>query len=206
MFFGATGAGSSFAASSASLSVAAKRSTAAKASTAKGPARTHGARTPSACRYATLLPTPWNLAKVTAATLCLINRERAARKLKPLRQDTRLQSVASGQAVDMVAGDYFGDDSLNGQTPTDRLLQLRYVAPDTRYHVAQNIGWGTGVAASPLGMVRAWMRSPGHRRNILTPEFRDSGVGTTAAVPTTIAAGVYGATYTVEFGSAPAVG
>jgi uncharacterized protein YkwD len=35
--------------------------------------------------------------------------------------------------------------------------------------VAENIAWGTGALATPRAIFRAWMRSPGHRRNILGP-------------------------------------
>jgi uncharacterized protein YkwD len=40
--------------------------------------------------------------------------------------------------------------------------------------VAENISGGN---STPEDAVRGWMNSSGHRANILTPEFRDIGVG-----------------------------
>ena len=65
-----------------------------------------------------------------------------------------------------------------------------------RAQVGKNIGWGTGSFCSPRGMVRQWMRSPGHRANILNPRARDAGVGIALGTP----GGHGGATYTLDLG------
>jgi uncharacterized protein YkwD len=125
---------------------------------------------------------------------------RAAHHLHTLRFNHPLQSVAAGQARDMVAGDYFGDDSISGLTPMQRILATPYPSHAKRVNSAQNIGWATGPLATPAAMVQAWMESPPHREIILTPRFRDVGVGVTPAAPSSLAEGLAGATYTLEFG------
>jgi uncharacterized protein YkwD len=151
------------------------------------------------CRDAQLRPTAADLARIEAATLCEVNHVRAASRLRGLHSSSPLQGVARGQARDMVRGDYFGDLSLAGQTPLQRILATRYPARAQRLSTAQNIGWGTGALATPAGMVRAWMQSPPHREIMLTAGYRDIGVGVTPAAPSSLSEGLAGATYTIEF-------
>jgi uncharacterized protein YkwD len=159
-----------------------------------------GARAKSPyCTYANLRPTSADAASVAASTLCLLNQVRAAYRLLPLRPNHELQSVAGSQATGMVRDDYFGDDSPSGQTPGRLIAALPYGAHAASLTTAQNLGWGTLSAATPAGMVTAWMHSPPHREIILTALFREAGVGVTPAVPTVIGRGKHGATYAVEF-------
>jgi uncharacterized protein YkwD len=158
------------------------------------------ARLATPCRGANLLPTSADLAAVDTATACLIDRERGVAHLAALRANGSLQRVASQQSREMVLGDYFGDDSRAGRTPLQRIVATRYLHRAAVVSTAQNIGWGTGTQATPAAIVAAWMASPPHREIVLTDEFRDIGVGTSAAAPAALAGGQSGATYTVEFG------
>jgi len=168
--------------------------------TVPGPAGAARGRGGLPCQNVNLIPSGSNLASIDSATLCLMNRVRSLRHLAPLRWNPQLQRVATGQAADMVLGDYFGDNSRSGQTPLARILASRYPDGAVRLYTAQNIGWGTGAGGTPAGMLRAWMLSPPHRKIILTRDFRDVGIGVTPAVPAAIDRGIGGATYTVEFG------
>ena len=42
--------------------------------------------------------------------------------------------------------------------------------------VAENLAWGSGSLGRPYAIFSEWMRSPGHRANILSPGFRDLGI------------------------------
>ncbi len=150
------------------------------------------------CAYANLRPTAADTALIDAATLCLIDQLRAAYRLQPLRANHELQSVAGEQATGMVREDYFGDDSPTGQTPARLIQALPYGAHAASLETAQNLGWGTRSAATPAGIVTAWMLSPPHREVILTGAFRDVGVGVSPAVPSILGHGARGATYAVE--------
>jgi len=162
--------------------------------------KAQAATAPASCANAELQPTRSNLAAIDAATFCLIEQIRVAHHLHPLRFNYPLQSVAAGQAHDMVAGDYFGDNSISGLTPMQRILATPYPSHAKRVNSAQNIGWATGPLATPAAMVQAWMHSPPHREIILTARFRDVGIGVTPAAPSSLAQGLGGATYTLEFG------
>jgi len=50
--------------------------------------------------------------------------------------------------------------------------------------VGEDIAWGTGLLSSPVAIVDSWMKSPPHRAVILTPQFREIGVGTALATKT----------------------
>jgi uncharacterized protein YkwD len=157
-------------------------------------------KAPVSCPNIDLQPTGSDQEAIDAATFCLIEQVRAANHLQPLRLSYPLQSVATGQTRDMVAGDYFGDDSISGLTPMQRILATPYPSHAKRVNSAQNIGWATGPLATPAAMVEAWMHSPPHREIILTARFRDIGVGVTPAAPSSLAEGLEGATYTLELG------
>ena len=157
-------------------------------------------KAPASCSNVNLQPTSSDLGAIDAATFCLIEQVRAANHLRPLRSSSPLQSVATGQTHDMVVGDYFGDDSISGLTPMQRILATPYPSHAKRVNSAQNIGWATGPLATPAAMVEAWMHSPPHREIILTARFRDIGVGVTPAAPSSLSEGLEGATYTLELG------
>lgn len=167
-----------------------------------GAAGLRAATSAAACPGAHTTPNARNAALVDAATLCLMNQLRTARGMHPLRENTALARIASGQASDMVRGHYFADQSLSGKSPLARVMASGYVAHPSgvRLLTAQNIGWGTGPNATPAGIVRAWMLSPPHRRIMLTPAYRDAGVGAAASVPSGIGSRWLGGTYAVEFG------
>jgi uncharacterized protein YkwD len=156
-----------------------------------------------ACSGANAAPNADDGALIDAATLCLMNDVRAAHDLHPLRANRALATIATGQASDMVSGDYFSDRSLSGQTPLARIVASGYSVPSAhvRLLTAQNIGWGTGPNATPAGIVRAWMQSPPHRRIILTGAYRDAGVGVAPAVPSALGSDWLAGTYAVEFGA-----
>ena len=160
------------------------------------PSRTHAA--PSACASASLQPTSTNVAAIDAATLCLIDQVRVAHGLRSLKANRELQSVAMSQVDSMVWLDYFADVSPSGATPETLIAATSYGQHAGSLSIAENIGWGTESEATPAQMVAGWMRSPAHRENILTGEFREAGVGATSAAPASLAEGQPGATYAIE--------
>ena len=79
-----------------------------------------------------------------------------------------------------------------------RARRAGYLRHARRWIVGENIGWGSGRLDTPRAMMIAWMRSPGHRANILNRRFRDVGVG---IVPRGIGRGGRAGTYTTDFGA-----
>ena len=157
-------------------------------------------RSPPACRDVNLSPTAANATRIDAATLCLVDRERASNHLRPLRLNGELRTLATSQVRHMVSWNYFADDRPPGLTPLSLLADTtRYPAHTKSVSVGQNIGWGSGPLATPACMVAAWMASPEHRMIILTGEYRDAGVGVAPTLPPIIGSEFAGATYAIEF-------
>lgn len=141
---------------------------------ASSPALARGA---ASCTTAFAVPAAVGQSRVRVATLCLINQERAARGMRPLRRHGALAAAAARHSADMAARNYFAHDTMGGGRFTNRIMAARYIRPNIRWAVGENLAWGTGHLATPASIVEAWMRSPGHRANILNCSFKDIGVG-----------------------------
>jgi uncharacterized protein YkwD len=162
------------------------------------PAASHAKRKRSGCANAQLAPSAANLELVRGAVLCLHNRERADRGLPRLSEQAQLRSAAERHAVHMVEAGFFAHDAPGGADMVDRILGAGY-AEGQGWSVGENIAWGTGGLASAAAIHRSWMRSPGHRANILRRQFREIGIGIALGAPVD-ADGQNGATYTADFG------
>jgi uncharacterized protein YkwD len=132
------------------------------------------------------------------ATECIVNEERAVRGLRLLRGDRRLDAAAERHARDMVARQYFSHTGWDGSHLVDRVRASRYLRGRPGYELGEVLAWGTGSLSSPPSIVAAWLASPGHRRAVVNPVYRDIGVAAVASVPFVSAAA--GGTYVVVLG------
>jgi hypothetical protein len=99
----------------------------------------------------------------------------------------------------MVARQYFDHLAQDGRDMVARLRATGYVPSNDVWLVGENLAWGTGTLATPRNIVIAWMNSPGHRANILRPQFREIGFGVVPGNPSRPDGA--GATYTTNFGA-----
>jgi uncharacterized protein YkwD len=127
-----------------------------------------------------------------AATLCLLNAERATHGLGPLRSSAKLAHAAQGHADDMVDRRYFAHGNFGA-----RIARTGWGRHRRTYTIGENLGYGTSGDATPRAIVAAWMNSAGHRANILQRRFHAIGIGIAAGTPD----GDDGATYSTDFGS-----
>ena len=152
----------------------------------------------AACPAAASNPSGSDLRATRRTTLCLLNRERRNHGLPRLRANRKLVRSASRYSRDMVRRNFFSHVSPSGGTPTDRIRRGGYLRGARVWSIGENLAWGSGSYATPLGTVRAWMNSPGHRANILRPDYRAIGIGIAMGAPGARNAGA--ATYTTHFG------
>jgi uncharacterized protein YkwD len=165
------------------------------------PAGANASAGDAACPGADLVPAAGNLAQVGQATLCLLNNERAAAGLRPVAYSAALTQPSAAYSTRMVTENFFAHESPDGTTLESRLTAAGYIAPDGDWFVGENLAWGQGNLATPRAIAVAWMNSPGHRHNILQPEFTEVGIG---IVPGTPGDATWGATYTTDFGNVAA--
>ena len=169
-------------------------------------AKRHGSRTvkpadAGSCTGANLQPTQTNVEVIRSATLCLIDQERADHSEAALQPNAQLQQAAQAHTESMAFGDYFEHDGPQGDTPLSRMISFGYIySSQVGYEIGENIGWGTFNLGTPRAIVAAWMASPGHRANILDARFRDTAIGVSAHVPSSLSQGQAGGIYTQDFG------
>jgi uncharacterized protein YkwD len=111
-----------------------------------------------------------DLARLRAAMLDRVNAERKRAGVRPLAANPRLDQAAQRHAADMLARRYFAHESPEGNTVRERSKAAGY---DWR-EIGENIAEGQLTVAEVMD---SWMHSPGHRRNLLDPGFRELGVG-----------------------------
>ena len=110
--------------------------------------------------------------------LQLVNCERAKRDLAPLHVQYNLMRAARVHSRTMATVPFFSHVSPSGLSPCERAIAFGYTVAGCRsWSLAENIAWGYGSASTAEQIVRGWMNSPSHRRNILTAAFRDIGIG-----------------------------
>jgi uncharacterized protein YkwD len=103
-----------------------------------------------------------------ARMLLLLNEARREAGLAPLSPDPEMREMALGHSTDMVDHDFFGHVSPNTGTPEDRLKRSGAVIADFGENIAS--------AATPEAAHQGLMDSPGHRANMLRPEFTHVGI------------------------------
>lgn len=117
--------------------------------------------------------------QVEKVILDLTNAERQKMQLPALLPDKMLEEAAREHSDDMMARDFFDHVNPDGQTSGDR------VSEEHRRLIGlsgENISRGTGLNLSDPAkvaeqIVDGWMKSTGHRENILRPEYTHLGVG-----------------------------
>lgn len=100
----------------------------------------------------------------------LTNQERAKKGLPALKVDLTLSKMAHEKSRDMSANGYFSHTSPTYGSPFD---MMKKYGISYRY-AGENIAMGQ---RTPEEVVKAWMNSEGHRKNILSPNFNYIGVG-----------------------------
>ncbi|NMA33935.1 MAG: SH3 domain-containing protein [Clostridiaceae bacterium] len=99
----------------------------------------------------------------------LVNKAREENGLEPLAIDENLMKVARIKAKDMVQNNYFSHQSPTYGSPFDMMRQF-----DTTFKSAgENIAGNKTVE----GAFKAWMSSETHKKNILNPGFKVTGIG-----------------------------
>ena len=103
----------------------------------------------------------------------LVNQARAENNLQPLEIDGELTRVARIKSADMVENNYFSHHSPTYGSPFDMLdhYNIEYL------HAGENIAANPSIENAHNSL----MDSPGHRQNILNPNYTHLGIGIKAS-------------------------
>ncbi len=120
-----------------------------------------------------------HLKEVESRIFRLTNEARRKNGLGILDRDDSLREVARAHSDDMLKRDFFSHVNPDGLSPAKRLAP---VYSSTVVRTGENIWGGSGHDYSdPQLMARVivdgWLSSPGHRKNIMNPDYTHLGVG-----------------------------
>ena len=146
------------------------------------------------CKNPDLVPTKRNLKKVRTALICMLNEQRRANGLKPVRSNSKLAKAAKLHNTYMKRGKFFAHQGPREPSLAKRIRKYKY-----RGGAGENLAAGSGSVSSARGIVLGWMNSPVHRANMLERTFFTIGVDVMAQRP--LEPTRPGATYTAEFGT-----
>lgn len=120
--------------------------------------------------------------------LKLVNAARSQNNLPPLSIDIQLANVSRIKSQDMIDNNYFSHNSPKYGSPFDMMKSfgIKFI------HAGENIAGNQSVQSAH----NALMNSPGHRKNILSPDYTHIGIGIRKG-------GQYGNMFTQMFVSKP---
>ena len=128
-------------------------------------------------------------------TYRLHNQMRRDRGLPAFCVDPKLTRAAEAHSRDMMQRGYFSHVTKGSGTTFDQRLKRAGYGYKT---AGENIAWGSGPYATPSNRMAAWMKSDGHRVNILNRKFREIGI---AAVSGTYRQYEGATMWTADFGT-----
>jgi len=141
------------------------------------------------------LPEDLSVEQAQSAIRCLINKERGSN----LGKDGRLENAAQYHSRYMRNHTCFSHHCSGEKDLLGRLKKFNYIIGGLSFWMyGENLAWGLSNDGTPRNIVQGWMRSPGHRANILNGRFRDLGVGFVHGTPNNPDAP--GGIYTTDFG------
>ncbi len=98
----------------------------------------------------------------------LTNQQRTAAGVNPLSLDSQLSAAAMNKANHMLENNYWAHNAPDGTTPWVFIKAAGY----EYLYAGENLARGFTTAHEAMA---AWMASPGHKENILSPRYKDVG-------------------------------
>ena len=113
--------------------------------------------------------------------LALINFERAAHGLAALKLNAKLNTSAENHSRWMLQADVFSHTGAGGSSADGRMRDAGYVFSGN-WASGENISWqsqrgAAGISDDVINLHNSLMNSPGHRANILNPNYVEIGIG-----------------------------
>lgn len=111
------------------------------------------------------------------ALACLINYARKRKGLqRPLTLNGKLAAAAGFKLADNVRCNEFSHTACGKPFPSV-FQRAGYANRKRGYSVGENLAWGSGELRAPAEIMRSWLDSKAHRKNLFEPRWREMGVG-----------------------------
>src|SRR3954468_17653748 len=147
------------------------------------PAAAANSLRPVRCAHASAAPSHLSTPAAAHALQCLINDVRRAHGLPPVRAERHLGAAARGHATDKALHDFFSHDSPRTGSMQARIAHAGYLSGAHAWSLGEALAWGQARAGAPRAILRGLLASPPHRAILLSPAFRDVGVGVARGAP-----------------------
>lgn len=134
----------------------------------------------SAAGGSAALATAERLGELDQRVLAVVNRTRVERGLRPLVVSKDLQRAAGSHSRQMLERGFFDHDSPDGVPFAKRVRAYYQSTGYSSWSVGENLLYST-VEVTAEAAVDAWLASPSHRENMLSPTWREVGVGSLRA-------------------------
>ena len=155
----------------------------------------------AACdKFGNVEPAKLKKRQARKAIMCLLNQERTSHGLPSFDRSKKLQRAAQKHSARMDGTGCFAHECPGEASLVSRLGSVSYLLNSLLSWVcAENIAWGQRSAGTPNAIMDAWMKSDGHRANILNRDLRQVGIGFAKGSPSSgsAPAGIY----TTDFGT-----
>lgn len=119
-----------------------------------------------------------NIAEVERIAFALINEKRVAAGQEPLVWNDKLEQTAREHSQNMAEYQFFSHKGLDNKLVSDR-------ADDNGVGswraIGENIAFNRGFSDPTTKTVELWLESPSHRRNMLSPDWKESAIGVAVA-------------------------
>ena len=126
--------------------------------------------------------------ELESQVLVELNKVRRDYGLVPVKLSRPLSSAADAHSKAMGTFGFFAHESRDGSAFWKRVQRFYGPGKFASWSVGENLLWSSGQLDAAAAL-KLWMESPGHRKNILTPRWREVGL---SAVTVPAAPGVYG--------------
>jgi uncharacterized protein YkwD len=111
---------------------------------------------------------------------CLVEYARSRAGLQGLRPSRELDRVATSKVeADVRCGEFTHTPC--GVSFVSTYFRVGY-ARAAEFVVGENLAWAADSKTSPRDIMRMWLHSPPHLRNLLEPEWRDCGLAVLASI------------------------
>lgn len=100
----------------------------------------------------------------------LVNEKRKERGLSPLTENGTLSAAARAKGNHMISAGYWAHVAPDGTQPWRFFTNAGYKYRYAGENLARDF-------ADPASAVAAWMASPSHRENMLSPKYKEIGIG-----------------------------